>query len=259
MRKEEATHVPEGWTSKLLARAKSITAKRAKTVIDHILKHGQITSDDLQNKYGYRHTSRAIRDVRELGIPIESFRVTSSDGRKISGYRFANPESMHLGTLAGRKMFSKQFKEDVIRSAGVRCSICLQQYEERYLQIDHKIPYEISGEPATLKIDEFMPLCASCNRAKSWSCEHCSNWKGKKPNVCKTCYWASPENHQHIATENIRRLAIVWKGHFVSDYDNLKIIARKKHILMPNYVKQILTKYINGLKDGNKSLKADKK
>jgi len=156
-------------------------------------------------------------------------------------------------------MFSKQFKKDVIRSAGLRCSICLQQYEERYLQIDHKIPYEISGEPATLKTNEFMPLCASCNRAKSWSCEHCPNWKDKKPDICKTCYWASPESHQHIATENIRRLAIVWKGHSISDYDNLTIIAKKKNVLITDYVKQVLTQYLNSLKNGNKSAKVDKK
>ncbi len=45
------------------------------------MKHGQITSDELQNLYKYRHTSRSIRDVRELGIPIEGFRVRGSDGR----------------------------------------------------------------------------------------------------------------------------------------------------------------------------------
>lgn len=241
-------YIPNGWTSELLARVKSITAKRAKTVIDHILKYGQITSDDLQNKYGYRHTSRAIRDVRELGIPIESFRVASSDGRKISGYRFANPKNIHFATLLGRKIFPKKFKQDVVISTSGRCNICLQQYNERYLQIDHRIPYEISGELDKLETNEFMPLCASCNRAKSWSCEHCPNWVKKNPEICKTCYWASPERHQHIATENIRRLAIVWKGNSTLEYDKLATIAKNKDIIVPDYVKQILVKYLNQLK-----------
>lgn len=62
---------------------KSITAKRAKTVIDHLLEHGQITTEELKDLYGYNHPPRAIRDVRELGIPIDTFRVEGSDGRKI--------------------------------------------------------------------------------------------------------------------------------------------------------------------------------
>ena len=45
--------------------AESITNKRAKIVIDHILKHGFITTEDLEKTYGYNHPPRAARDVRE--------------------------------------------------------------------------------------------------------------------------------------------------------------------------------------------------
>jgi hypothetical protein len=48
-----------------------VTAKRPKTVIGHILKHGQITTEELKNLYGYNHPPRAARDVKEHGIPIE--------------------------------------------------------------------------------------------------------------------------------------------------------------------------------------------
>lgn len=237
--------IPEGWTNELLELAKSITAKRAKTVIDHILRYGQITSDDLQNKYHYRHTSRAIRDVRELGIPIETFRITSSDGRKISAYKFAKPEDIRFGALAGRRVFPKKFKENVVRSAGFRCNICLQQFNERYLQVDHRIPYEISGESVGLNVEEYMPLCASCNRAKSWSCERCPNWIKKNPDICKICYWSSPEKYQHMATEDIRRLAIAWKGKSVSEYDNLITIAKKKNLPIQEYIKYVLAKHLS--------------
>ena len=44
----------------------SVTGKRPKTVIDHILKRGHITTEELKNKYGYDHPPRAARDVREL-------------------------------------------------------------------------------------------------------------------------------------------------------------------------------------------------
>ena len=64
-----------------LKKLRSITAKRAKTVIDHILKHGFITTEDLSTKYGYDHAPRAARDVREQGIPLDTFKVTAANGR----------------------------------------------------------------------------------------------------------------------------------------------------------------------------------
>jgi hypothetical protein len=67
-----------------LERLESITAKRAKTVIDHILKHGHITTEQLKDLYGYDHPPRAARDVREQGIPLETFRVSGSQGRSIA-------------------------------------------------------------------------------------------------------------------------------------------------------------------------------
>ena len=73
---------------KFLKLLKNVEAKRPKTVIDHILKHGQITTEELKNIYGYNHPPRAIRDVRERGIPVQTFRVTGSDGRKIAAYKF---------------------------------------------------------------------------------------------------------------------------------------------------------------------------
>ena len=54
---------------------KSVQAKRPRTVIEHILENGQITTEELKDIYGYNHPPRAIRDVREQGIPIETFRV----------------------------------------------------------------------------------------------------------------------------------------------------------------------------------------
>lgn len=56
----------------LLELLKKVTGKRAKTVIEHILQYGQITTQELKNTYGYNHPPRAIRDVREKGIPNRS-------------------------------------------------------------------------------------------------------------------------------------------------------------------------------------------
>ena len=61
--------LPKSFLSKL----NSIEAKRPKTVIQHILKHGYITTEELETLYGYQHPPRAARDVRELGIPLITF------------------------------------------------------------------------------------------------------------------------------------------------------------------------------------------
>ncbi len=73
-----------------LDRLKAVTSKRPKTVIDHILKHGFITTEELESKYGYNHPPRAARDVREEGIPLETFRVKNAEGRTIAAYRFGD-------------------------------------------------------------------------------------------------------------------------------------------------------------------------
>jgi hypothetical protein len=77
-----------------LDRLGSISAKRARTVTDHILKYGQISTDDLKKTYGYIHPPRAIQDVRDNGIPIERFNVRDEDGKTIAAYRFGNPADL---------------------------------------------------------------------------------------------------------------------------------------------------------------------
>ena len=83
---EEKDYPPE-----FLERVKAVTSKRPKTVIDHILKYGFITTEDLKNKYGYSHPPRAAMDVKDQGIPLVSFKVKAEDdGRTISAYKFGD-------------------------------------------------------------------------------------------------------------------------------------------------------------------------
>ena len=52
----------------------SVTAKRPRTVIQHILKNGFITSQELKDIYGYNHPPRAVRDVWNSIDYISHFR-----------------------------------------------------------------------------------------------------------------------------------------------------------------------------------------
>lgn len=106
---------------KLLA----VKAKRPATIIRHILLHGSITSEEIKSLYGYDHPPRAIRDVRELGIPIETSHVKNSDGRTIASYSFGNFEqySASLSKKEGRTRLSKAIKSALIEKFGPKCFI----------------------------------------------------------------------------------------------------------------------------------------
>ena len=121
--------------------AKSITNKRAKIVIDHILKHGFISTEDLEKTYGYNHPPRAARDVREAGIPLETFKTKSSEGKSIAAYRFGDLSKIQNNRVGGRQVFSKEFKKGLYDANNGHCYICNGKFEERYLQVDHRVPY----------------------------------------------------------------------------------------------------------------------
>ena len=90
---------------------KEISNKRARIVVEHIMEHGFVTTGELEKKYGYNHPPRAARDVREFGIPLETFRVKHSDGRTIAAYRFGDLTQIQMGRLQGRQTFPKKLKD----------------------------------------------------------------------------------------------------------------------------------------------------
>jgi len=229
-----------------LALLKSVRNKRARIIIEHILKHGHISTEEIE-AYGYKHPPRAVRDVREHGVPIEMYRVQSSEGRRIAAYRFGDPSRARGGALAGRTVLPKELKKDLIARSGCKCAICLHVYEGRYLQMDHRVPYQVGGDAgnAPCHPEHFMLLCGSCNRAKSWSCEHCPNWRQDHiAEVCQACYWADPEGYKHIALRRIRRLDLVWTDEEVELYEALEKKALCEKVPMPSYVKAILAKHV---------------
>lgn len=229
---------------------RSITAKRPKTVIDHILQHGFITTEELKETYGYNHPPRAARDVRENGIPLETFRVAGSDGRNIAAYRFGDISKTRFTRLTGRTGLSKQIKEALISRYGSKCFIYCEEADERELQIDHRVPFEVDGEP-TLEPENFMLLCSSANRAKSWSCEHCENWNTiKDKSVCLSCYWAYPEDYEHIATRQVRRIDLLWEGDDIEIYERLERRAILVEKEMTELIKEIIENEISRNSNG---------
>jgi hypothetical protein len=194
--------------------------------------------------YGYNHPPRAVRDVREYGIPLITYRITGTDGRKIAAYKFGLPSkaSNALSKTAGRTVLSKTIKEALIEKYGAKCFVYLEVMDRRLLQVDHRIPYEIGGEPRESDLDMFMLLSPSANRAKSWSCEHCENWVIKNPAFCVKCFWASPEDYEHVAGNKQRVIGIVFTGDEIEDYNRL--IETTGIDGAQNLIKQLIHEYL---------------
>lgn len=230
-------------SKKDLSKLNSITDKRPSTVIQHIIKHGYITTEELTNSYGYEHAPRAARDVRERGVNLETYRVKSSDGRNIAAYRFGNPIFIDnkISKVAGRSALSNALKKALVDKYGAVCFVYLQPMEERLLQIDHRIPYEIGGEQED-NVDCYMLLSPSANRAKSWTCEHCPNWTKKEIDFCKNCFWAHPENYTHIAGREERQIVITFTDNEIEDYNRLVSLVGQEHA--ENTIKELISNFI---------------
>lgn len=215
---------------RIVARGKN---KRAVETLKALLDKGRVSTDEIQ-AVGYNHPPRAIADIRDLGVPIVTTMTTSEKtGKSMAVYTFGKLEDIREGRIGGRSAFSKSFKKDLVKHYGAVDHITRVPVDERVLQIDHRVPYRIAGEfrGATPNVDNFMLLDGSSQRAKSWSCENCPNMKAPRTaDICRTCFWAFPENYTHIATKEYRRTDIVWREADVAVHDLLKEQADKRDI-----------------------------
>lgn len=232
------------YPKEFIEKLNSIKSKRPATVIQHILKYGFITTEDLETLYGYKHPPRAVRDVREQGVPIETYFVKNSEGKRMAAYKFGSPNEVEnkLSKSAGRTILSKALKRALIDKYGTKCFIYWEAMDESLLQVDHRIPYEIGGEQGADNTDCYMLLSPSANRAKSWTCEHCVNWEKKEATFCMNCFWAYPENYTHIAGNTQRRITITFTGDEIEDYNKLIALVGEENA--QETIKQLINEHL---------------
>lgn len=198
-------------------------SRRAAVVRDHILQYGSITTKTLSDEYGYTHPPRARADLQDAGVGVASRRVRV-DGKNIAEYYFTGAANKNA---AGRVVIPKSFSDQLKAEFDHRCAICSGVFTDKELQADHRVPFMIGGDKPTFEIEDFMPLCASDNRAKSWACEHCSNWEVRDEAMCESCFWAHPESYSHVEGREERRLSIVFQGDETKVYDDIEAQSKK--------------------------------
>lgn len=207
---------------------------RASKALRAMLANGSVATDDL-SALGCNHPPRAIGDVRDAGIPVVTERDRTPDGRPMARCRLGRAEDIREDRHGGRSTLPKAFKADLLARYGSADCLTGAKLDPRVLQIDHRVPYRVAGDAGLAERDAsaYMLLDASSQRAKSWSCEHCRNFlELRDPEVCRACFWAYPEEYQHVAMQAIRRTDIVWKAEDVSVHDRLKEIADREGISM---------------------------
>lgn len=198
-------------------------SKRARSCLEHLLEHGTLSTEQL-SRMGYQHPPRAIRDLRDAGVQVKTSRIKNSDGRGIANYTLIRERT---SGRAGRMHVPKAFRDEVNASTDMHCAICDGVFAARELQCDHRVPFEIAGDGDGFELGAWMPLCASCNRSKSWSCEHCPNWTVRDAATCEGCFWAFPKTYKHVATVPERRLMVAFQGDEVGLADALRDEAQR--------------------------------
>ncbi len=217
----------------VLERIAAVKNKRARIVLDKIAASGSITTDELK-EIGYNHPPRAARDVRELGFSLETRMITGSTGRRMASYAFGDKPLE--SSKRGRKQLPKKLRNTIIEEAGHRCRIC---GADNNLQVDHRIPYEVAGESSQSDAHPYQVLCGSCNKTKSWECEHCANLLvARNPASCRTCYWADQQSYSHVAMREQRRIDMVWMGGEVKKFDSLKAAASRRGASIADEIKR---------------------
>ena len=207
------------------------TNKRAILVLSLLLRNGSVTTAEVQAR-GYDHPPRAFGDVRDAGFPLLREWFTDEQGRRMGRYRFGNSEDIRAGRFHGRTAIPKPFRNRLLAHYGEMDCITGALLPATMLQVDHRIPYRVAGDPETPTwlIEDFMLLDASSQRSKSWSCE---NWKSILDTaICRTCFWAFPESYTHVAMEDVRRTDVVWRGSDIHLHDRIKDRADAEGITM---------------------------
>ncbi|NKI73634.1 HNH endonuclease [Dickeya sp. CFBP 2040] len=224
-----------------------VCSSRAIFVINHIVQYGSINSEQIRNA-GFVHGARAVGDVRDNGVPLITRNIKSSDNRTIAEYIFGPASDIKKHKFGGRINFPHSLKGKLIERDGLFCSISKQPLPAYELQIDHRVPYYISGDIAGERNSEdFMLLSKSMQRSKSWDCEHCENLKNYFDlNICKTCYWATPENYTHVAMRTQRSINLTWEGKEVKDFDSLYKESVNIGCSPQELIKAIIHKRYNG-------------
>ena len=91
---------------------------------------------------------------------------------------------------------------------------------------------------------EFLALCASVTAKRPKTVidhivKHGQITTEDLKNTCGlSCYWAYPENHQHVAMKQMRRVDVAWQGEETAEFDAVKQAATAAGKTPADFIKE---------------------
>jgi len=185
---------------RVLSSSETKISKRARLVGLHILEKGYATASAIRRSLTRaEHVWQAKSELNVL-IPVSS-EEREPDTHEVM-YKFDLDKIRSSGIVLqqadqARTLTAKQRRE-IEAKYNNQCVFCHTQGAK--LQVEHLIPFGISGNENGM--DWLALACPSCNRRKGYACKHqCPNWSKSDAEVCKRCFWGSPDDYDHVATK----------------------------------------------------------
>ena len=217
-----------------------LKSKRARLVLERLLEDGSVSTYQLR-RMGYGHPPRAAQDLKEAGIALKTvYGKHPETGNRMGSYVLNAPAPISEGNFSGRGAIPRNLENLLYETYGVRCNLDGFEHSKRTLQADHRVPFTVAGDPDGFDPADWQLLCASHQRKKSFECENCPNSTEKDPEVCRTCFWAFPEEYTHVATRPERRITLVWGEEDIDLYDKLRSEAEELGTRLESLIRERL-------------------
>ncbi len=215
--------------------------KRAKWAIDELLSNGSLTSSEML-EFGHMHPARVICDVRDQGIPVETTTIFEQ-GKRYASYKLGKAKDINRAKFGGRKTIPTCIKHILVARNGMQCQLSKATLQSTDLEVDHRIPFALAGEPKHPKCpSNYMLLSRSMQMKKSKECAGCPNLKKlNSVDNCNECYWASPEHYTHKAMRQEQVTSINWTDKDAISLAKIRELALSHGLSVESLIKNTLT------------------
>ena len=197
--------------------------------------------EDFLRLTGHEDHQKVIQVMGASGYAVErrdkggirEYRLTSLTPGEKKARAFKTPSGKALHKLYERDSFT--------------CRICGAKMSGPNLRPDHRVPAQFGGSPENFIGEEWMQqfqaLCAVCNYEKREACKRCPNWIARNIETCNSCYWASPDNYDHMATEAKTASDILkWSRAQLAFRERIRELSRKKGMSLSDVLIELAKK-----------------
>lgn len=191
---------------------------RAKAAADLLMEKGVITKYDFEETHvPVSQAPRAIRDLKDHGIPIETLRKISvpQAKTKVNRYTLGSIDNINTSMRYGRMYDPTGMKEKLAKLHGDVCVFCGKKLTAKDRELDHKLPVNIFGDLSPverLNPDNYQLVCRGCNRLKREATSHGAfDDQREGMDIVKQNYWYDPVQYRKNRDDRLyAHNVIVW-------------------------------------------------